>query len=127
MAFTAENMTESDLRRHSYVNVGGTGSQTSLSVTVASGNITIGSVSAFVESVYVQSGNIQPISADTVFGVSGNNLPVTQNTSPWVISGTATIGSQANLYAVLCALESGTTDIVPLKCVGGILLFSGAS
>jgi hypothetical protein len=76
--------------------------------------------------IHLASGNVRPVSADTVFGISGNNLPVSQNTTPWAVSGTSTIGSQAGLFVCLVALQSGTSNYIPLQCNEfGMLLTSG--
>jgi hypothetical protein len=93
MAFTPGNLSLRDREWHKFAGAAGTGSETSINVTISSGNITIGSVSANVDSIYVQSGalwiqsganmytwcrsgNVQPVSADTVFGISGTDLVV---------------------------------------------------
>jgi hypothetical protein len=64
MAFTPSNLAETDREFHKFVGAVGTGSETSVNVTISSGNITIGSVSAHVDSIYVQSG--------TLYVASGN-------------------------------------------------------
>ena len=128
MTFTVSNLGLRDREYAKFVGGMGAGSEAPINVAISSGNINIGSVSAIVESVYVQSGNIQPIDGNTVFGVSGTNLNVQQGTSPWTISGTATIGSQAALYVILCGIQSGTTTVLPLICNdAGTLLFSGVA
>jgi len=40
----------------------------------------------------------------------------------------ATIGSQANVYVILCGIESGTSTVVPLLCTAdGYLLTTATS
>jgi len=58
MVFTQADLGLRDREFHKFVGAPGAGSEISVSVVIASGNITIGSVSAEVDSVYVTSGAV---------------------------------------------------------------------
>lgn len=59
---------------------------------VISGTIIIGSVTANVDSIYVQSG--------TMFISSGANVGVTQSTDPWIILGSARVVQDSTLRQI---------------------------
>jgi len=116
MAFTAA---DTSLRDKEYLKFVGaaTGSQMYVAVSIQSGlAITIGSVSATVDSVYIQSGaNIDLGSAWTNIGsvLVSNNVGISgivnQGTSPWTISGTATIaGSVYSTGSINIATDLST-------------------
>jgi len=75
MAFTSSNLSLRDREFHKFTGAVGAGSETPVSVVLASGNIHIGSVSANVDSIYVQ---------------SGDNINITDVASAYIHSGIIT-------------------------------------
>lgn len=108
MVFTPTNLSRLDREWHKFVGATGTGSEVSVSVVIASGNITIGSVSATVDSIYVQSGITNIVdSNDAVidtFGPVAVGSQTTGSTTPIGAETTSTTptevgtGSIANLW-----------------------------
>jgi hypothetical protein len=110
MAFTIGNTSLRDREWAKFVGGAGTGSEVSMNVTI-SGGIHIGSVSANVDSIYVQSGaNI----VGSMYIPAGSVI-------------VTNLGSIANNYVILCGVQSGTTTIVPLRCnaQGALYTISG--
>jgi len=120
MTFTAENLSLRDREYHKFSDAVGTGSETPIAVVLASGNIFIGSVSASVDSIYVQSGdniNITSVADIASSYLTSGNAAVTQDTSPWVIGGSDAISAAVSVNPVYVGGKAEST--VPTEVSDG--------